>query len=155
MTPEQKRNRSGFLDSNCDPCPPHYDHPELVSRRGHRRRASASFHFPVQCHAPGGDRAGDRIQQAENRRVLHGKVARLEVRLNHLSCERARRTLVLLAPSGSRRSVPAYARSGSRGTTFTTTGRCVCVCVCVVCVCVCARARARARSGSRGTTVGK
>ena len=88
MTPEQIRNRSGFLDSNYNP----YLSITTIRKWLGEENAGAT---PRQASISSSNitprvvASLDRIQEGEDQRTLHDQVARLEAHLNRLSCERA------------------------------------------------------------------
>ena len=112
LTPEQIRNRSGFLDSNYDPCIPIAT---IQSWLVEEDAGAAAAALPRQASIspsntpPRAVAHLDRIQQVEDHRALHDKVARLEAQLNRLSFERASRT-----PSPARSFQVSPERSRSR-----------------------------------------
>ena len=94
LTPEQIRNRSGFLDSNHDPCISISTIQNWLVEEGAGaavaapRQASISpSNTPPRAVAP-----LDGIQQVEDHRALHDKVARLETLIDRPSFERVSRT---------------------------------------------------------------
>ena len=95
LTPQQIRNRSGFLDDNHDPCIPLSIIQSWLVEADAGAAATAlpqqasiyPANIPPRAVAP-----LDGIQQVEDHRALHDKVARLEAQLTRLSFERNSRT---------------------------------------------------------------
>ena len=106
MTAEQILDRSGFLDDNNDPYIPVATIRDWLGEEGAGVAPRQASILPT----PTAVTSLDTIQQVEDYPALHGRVARLEARLDRLSLERVCRTL---SPARSVRVAQERSSSGS------------------------------------------